>query len=169
MASVANLVRNINLYIDGTQYAGQLSSVTPPDLALVIDEYRGGGMDMPIPVDRGMEMMSAELVLRSYDANAINKFGIKNSAVVNYTVKAALEDTAGVVVPVVMEMRGRITNVSRSPFEGQGEVPETTISLGLTYYKETINSVDEIEIDPVNFKRVISGVDQLADIRAAVT
>ena len=168
MASVADLMRNINLYIAGTQYAGKISSVTPPDLAINVEEYRGGGMDIPIPIDRGMEMMTSEIVLNAYDKELLGTWGVRVGASTEFTIKAALEAYDGDTTGVVITMRGRVTNISRAPFEGQGETPEMTLMLGLSYYKEQIGADVVVEIDALNFKRIVNGVDHLAEVRAAI-
>jgi hypothetical protein len=38
----------------------------------------------------------------------------------------------------------------------------------VTYYKLNVNGTDVIEIDVVNMKRIIKGVDQLASQRTAL-
>ncbi|AMW35750.1 hypothetical protein HEQ62_10815 [Haematospirillum jordaniae] len=37
-----DVLKNINLFVDGRGYAGQLSEYSPPSLALVTEDFRAG-------------------------------------------------------------------------------------------------------------------------------
>ena len=49
-----------------------------------------------------------------------------------------------------------------------GDQATLKASIAVTYYRLTVNGTDVIEIDVVNMKRIIKGVDQLASQRAAL-
>ena len=54
---------NLNLFIDGVNFAGIATQVTPPKLKIKAEDYRGGGMDAPIKIDLGLEALEANFAL----------------------------------------------------------------------------------------------------------
>ena len=168
MASVAALVRNINLYVDGASYAGKLAAFQPPDLNIIVHEYRAGGMDGSVALDKGLEPLKATFTLHAYDPDFLSNWGVAAGDVSEFHVKAALEGYEGDVSPVWFTMRGRVTSMRRKMFEGAIEKPEVTIELHCSYYKEVIGGFSRIEIDILNHVRIINGVDRLARVRAAM-
>ena len=45
-------LKNMNLFVNGKGYAGVIDEITLPKLTVKTEEYRGGGMDMPIDMIR---------------------------------------------------------------------------------------------------------------------
>ena len=172
MASVFsnNFFRNINLYIDGISYAGQLVAFTPPSLKLKDSYYQAAGMDAPIAIDRGMEAINASFSLSSYDAEAIMTWGVAGAGQMEFVCKGALETMSGEVKSVVLTMRGRVLELRRNNFDPRAtqDQPNITVDLNCYYYKEEIDGYVAIEIDVINFIRIINGVDHLAKIREAL-
>ena len=46
-------LKNFNLFNDGQNYIGQVAEVVPPKLTAKMEEWRGGGMDIPVDIDLG--------------------------------------------------------------------------------------------------------------------
>jgi Bacteriophage tail tube protein len=162
-----DVLKNLNLFVDGRGYAGQLQEYSPPDLTLATEDFRGGGMDGPVAIDQGMEALTAAFVLIAYDADVLALWGITEGVKVPFTVRAALESYDGTVKPVVHQMRGRIVSLVRGTWT-PGQPGPLTVNLSLEYYKETHDGSVMSEIDLINMVRVIGGVDQLAAQRAAL-
>ena len=57
MAMIPETLANLNLFVDGQSFQGDVTSLTLPKLTLKTEEHRAGGMDMPIELDMGMEKM----------------------------------------------------------------------------------------------------------------
>ncbi len=165
--AVKNILRNLNLFIEGRSYAGQVSNYTPPSLALVTEEYRAGGMDAAVDIDVGMEKMQAEYSITGYDTDAIERFGLKKGETTGVSVRGALESADGEIKPIVHTLRGKIVSVERESW-APGEASPLKFSHSLTYFKEEIDGKVTTEIDVENMKRIIGGVDQLEDKRAAL-
>jgi P2 family phage contractile tail tube protein len=159
--------KNINLFVDGRGYAGQLEEFTPPALTLVMEEFRAGGMDAPIELEMGMEKLEASFTLKAYDRDVLSLFGVAEGEQVNFTAREALESFDGTTKAVVHNMRGRIRKIDPGTSK-PGEAPGLATELALTYYKQTHDGVVIHEIDVENMVRIINGTDRLAGQRAAL-
>lgn len=162
-----DVLKNINLFVDGRGYAGQIDEYNAPDLSIQIEDYRAGGMDAPVPLDMGQEGLETSFALIAYDADVLAQWGVAEGQSVPLTVRGALESYDGTVKPVVHHMRGRIVTLARGTW-GPGQKPALTVTMRLDYYKETHNGVVTHEIDVVNMVRIVNGVDRLAAQRTAL-
>lgn len=159
--------KNFNLFVDGRGYAGQVDEFNAPKLTLQTEEFRAGGMDVPIDVTMGMEKLVADFSLKAYDRNVLALFGVVEGSNVPLSVREALESFDGTVTPVVHTMRGKITELDPGTSK-PGELPMLKATLTLTYYKMQHGDTVVHEIDVENMVRVINGVDVLQGIRAAL-
>lgn len=159
--------KNLNLFVDGRGYAGQIDEFNAPKLALVTEEYRGGGMDAPIELTMGMEKLEADFSLISYDLDVLSLFGVAEGSFVPFVAREALESFDGTVTPVVHTMRGKIRELDPGTSKA-GEKPTIKIAMALTYYKLQHGGNTVIEIDVENMVRIVNGVDALAAQRAAL-
>jgi len=159
--------KNFNLFVDGRGYAGQADEFNAPKLTLQTEEFRAGGMDLPIDVTMGMEKLTCDFSLKAYDKNVLALFGIVEGANVPLTVREALESFDGTVTPVVHTMRGKITEIDPGTSK-PGELPPLKVTMSLTYYKMQHGDTTVHEIDAINMVRIINTVDVLAAIRNAL-
>lgn len=160
--------KNHNIFVDGRGYAGQSDEFNAPKLTLQTEEFRAGGMDLPIDVTMGMEKLACDFALKAYDKNVLALFGVAQGASVPLVVREALESFDGTVTPVVHTMRGKITELDPGTSK-PGELPTLKITMSLTYYKLQHGDTVVHEIDAENMVRVINGVDALEAIRAALS
>lgn len=159
--------KNINLFVDGRGYAGQVEEFNPPKLTLQTEDFRAGGMDAPVKVTMGMEALDCDFSLKAYDRDVLAMFGVVEGASVPLVVREALESFDGTVTHVVRTMRGKITELDEGTSK-PGEIPLLKATLNLTYYKMQHGDRVVHEIDVENMVRTINGVDALAAIRAAL-
>lgn len=162
-----DVIKNQNLFVDGRGYAGQLQEVNPPKLTLVTEEFRGGGMDAAIDLTMGMEKLTGDFTLISYDRDVLALFGVTEGASVPFTIREALESLDGTVTAVVHNMRGKITELDSGTHK-PGEAVPLKVTISLTYYKQTHGGAVVHEIDVENMVRTINGVDALAAQRRAL-
>jgi len=162
-----DVLKYLNLFVDGRGYAGKIEEYSAPDLTVATEEFRGGGMDVPVDIDMGLEKLTASFVLTSYDADVLALWGVKSGGSVQFTAKGSLEDQDGTTTAVAHKMRGKVVGLARGTW-GSGAKPSLTVTVSLTYYKETHGDRDICEIDAVNMVRMIDGVDQLAEHRANI-
>jgi len=161
----ASIIRLLNLYVDGRGHAGEIETLTPPKLTIKTEEDRSGGRDAPVMQDVGMEVLTAEFTLKKFDTEVLSLFGLLDGADVPLTIRGGV-DQAGVVVPVVYNMRGKFTEIDEGEWQG-GKKVEMKCSVALSFYKRTIDGKVIHEIDVNNAVRVINGVDQLQAYRDA--
>ncbi len=159
--------KNLNLFVDGRGYAGQIHEFNAPKLTLKTDEFRAGGMDLPIDLTMGMEKLTTDFSLIAYDKNVLSLFGVAEGAVVPFVAREALESYDGTVTQVVHTMVGKITEIDPGTSK-PGEQPTLKISMSLNFYKLTHGDTTVHLIDAVNMIRTINGVDALASMRTAL-
>lgn len=165
--AASDIRKNFNLWVDGRGYAGQVDEFNPPKLTLQTEDFRAGGMDLPVKVTMGMEAMDCDFSLKQYSRDVLSLFGVVEGASVPLVVREALESFDGTVTQVVRTMRGKITEIDEGTSK-PGEIPLLKVTLNLTYYKMQHGDRVVHEIDAENMVRTINGVDALAAIRNAL-
>jgi P2 family phage contractile tail tube protein len=159
--------KNLNLFVDGRGYAGQVEEFNPPKLTLTTEEFRAGGMDLPVELSMGMETLKADFSLISYDRDVLAIFGVVEGAFVPFVLREALQSFDGTTKAVVHTMRGKI--ISLDPGTSKpGEAPRLKAELSLVYYKLVHDGALIHEIDAENMVRIINGNDALAGQRSAL-
>lgn len=167
MTPARDVLKNFNLFVDGRGYAGQVLEYSPPDLSVATEDFRAGGMDAPVAVEMGQEGLETSFQLGAYDRDVLALWGISEGAQVPLTIRGALESYDGTVKPVVHKMRGKITALQRGTWTPGQQAP-LTVTMRLEFYEEQHDGEVVNQIDIPNMRRVIDGVDRLADQRAAL-
>ncbi|MEH6834019.1 phage major tail tube protein [Falsihalocynthiibacter arcticus] len=162
-----DILKYLNLTVDGRGYAGKIEEYNPPAMTLTTEEFRGGGMDAPIDIEMGMEKLTCSFVLTSYDLNVLNLWGVKLNGGIQLTARGSLESLDGTATAVVHNMTGKIISLERGTW-GSGKKPSLTITNSLIYYREVHGAKTTHEIDVINMVRLINGVDQLATHRSNI-
>jgi P2 family phage contractile tail tube protein len=158
---------NMNLFVDGKGFAGQVTTITLPKVKRKSDEYRAGGMDGPIKMGMGMEVMEASFSLSGMPTDALIFFGLADDTAFNGNFRGAFKDQKGAVVPVVATFRGMLEEIDMGDWK-PGEKSETKYNIAPSYYKLEVDSQVIYELDPVNNVRTINGKDETADERTAI-
>jgi P2 family phage contractile tail tube protein len=159
------ILKNFNLFVDGIGQAGRIEEYTPPEFVKVTEDFRAGGMDIPVPIELGMEPMEVSFKLVDYNETLLKKVADRS---IPLTARGALEDSAtGKTIAVVQTMRGMITKFSSGTWK-PGEKALLEITAKITAYKEEHDGAVLIEIDAENMIRNIDGVDLLAPVRDAL-
>lgn len=159
-------LRNFNVMIDGFGYGGRADEVTLPTLSIATEEHRAGGMDSPVEVDMGMELMESTIVLSDYDEAVIAGFGLLGAGV-PITLRGAIQRQGEAAQAVVIKMLASLKSREVGTWTTNGK-HTTTLTYSVRKYSEAINGVEYVNIDVENMVRVINGVDQLATQRAAL-
>lgn len=162
-----DVLKNMNLWIDGNGMAGQIQELNLPKLTLQTEEFRGGGMDAPVDLTMGIEKLVTDFSLISYDLAVLGTWGVREGQTIPLTIRAALESYDGTITPVMVNMRGKVTELDAGTWT-PGAVPSLKVTMTLNYFKQTHGGVVIHEIDVINMVRVIDGVDGLAAQRAAL-
>lgn len=161
-------IKNFATFVDGVSYAGEMPEVTLPKLARKMDDYRSGGMNAPVKADFGMEGMEAELTAAGYMSDLFKSWGtLRHDGVMLRFAGALQADDGENVDALEIVMRGRFSEIDPGSAKA-GEATAIKYKAALSYYKLTINGETLIEIDAVNMIEMVSGVDRLAEVRAAL-
>jgi len=164
--SAADLVlRNFNLFVDGRGYAGNILEFTPPALKVKEQEFRAGGMDSSITLDMGMEKMEAKFTLSQFNPEILKLWGLLDGSHKQFTARGSVESQNGTKQPVVIQMSGTLRQVESGAWK-PGDKVELKFTASLVSYRYTQAGTTLVDIDVLNMKRVIGGVDQLAQQRA---
>ena len=162
---IADILYDMNLFVDGRGYAGRVKEFKPPVIKPKMLEYRAGGMAAAVDVPMGsFEKLECEATLYSFDQDVMNTLRILPGEQFAFVGRAAMVSDDGAKKPVVVAMRGLLTSVDPGTWKPGEEMP-LQINMGLRYYKLEINGAVVYEIDPVNYKAVINGTDQLETTR----
>ena len=157
-------IRNFNAFVDGVSYFGRVAKGTLPDLQLMTEAFRGGGMDAPVAVDMGMEAMEAELEFHEHSPAILKAFGGRTK----FTLRAgALGEDDFEADAHAYTLGGRIVGQTTGEL-GAGEQVPLTLTMAVDYYRHEVNGEVVAEIDVRNGRRIIGGTDQLASLRAAM-
>lgn len=165
--STRNVLKNFNTFVDGRGFAGQCEEFTPPDLALVTDKVRLGGMDAPVAIDNGMEELTCSASFIGVDPDLLRSFGVTQGSFVPLVARGALEDWTGQVKSVVHTCRGKVTKLSQGSYKA-GEKAPVKLEMSLVFYSLTHDGVPIHLIDVQNMVRLINGVDVLLAQRKAL-
>ncbi len=156
------------LYADGKEKIASLIEYTPPVPEILTEDFRSGGMDMPVSMDMGMAAMESTFTIGE-DPEILTLFGIKEDGKkIPFFIRSHLEnDFTGETKNVIEELRGKVTKIDHGTKSG-GSFSPTTITIKPMYYKYESDGTTIHEFDPVNMVRIINGVDQLASARASL-
>lgn len=160
-------LRNFSLYVDGIGYAGRVTEANLPSLSIQTEDFRGGGMDAPAQIDMGMEALELSFTLAEYDPAVLRQFGLLNQNAVQVAIRGALMANGEAATPIVCNGTGHFKEFDPGSFAA-GEITEAAFTMGLRYYRLTVNGAVVHEVDVENMTRIINGTDQLASIRTAI-
>jgi len=167
MAMIPETLANLNLFVDGVSFQGDVPSLTLPKLTLKMEEHRPGGMDVPIEMDQGMEKQEASFTTTGVRRESLKFFGLADGTGFNGTFRGAFKGLKGKITAVIVTLRGSLKEVDMGDWKA-GDKAEIKHNVALTYYKLEIDGRVIYEIDALGMKRVINGVDQLAAQRTAL-
>ncbi|WP_210712594.1 phage major tail tube protein [Pseudomonas sp. MWU349] len=167
MAMIPETLANMNLFVDGISFQGDVPSLTLPKLTLKTEEHRVGGMDVPVELDMGMEKQDAGFTTTGVRRESLKLFGLADGSGFNGVFRGAFKGLKGKVTPVIVTLRGLLKEVDMGDWKS-GDKAEIKHNVALTYYKLEVDGRLIYEIDALGMKRVINGVDQLAAQRSAL-
>lgn len=167
MAAARDVRKNLNLFVDGRGYAGQVEEFNAPKLTLTTEDFRGGGMHAPLELTMGHEKLECDFSLIAYDPDILANFGVVEGRQIQFTAREALESHDGTVTPVVHSMRGKIKEIDPGTSK-PGEKASLKVSVALSYYRLTHGVRVVNEFDVQNMVVIQNGVDTLAAFRTAL-
>lgn len=164
-----NLLKNWAIWVNGVGKAGNAKDYSPPALSIKTVDFQAGDMDMPVPVDDGMEAMEASFSIFGMDETILPLFGLRNGQRTAVSVRSTYTDLSGSAKDMVEELGGMITKIERDTQDsGSQREKAMKVTMKLDFYKTSLSGVIMVEIDAVNGKRSLGGIDMLEGVRAAM-
>ncbi len=160
------VIRGMNLFADGNGYAGVVEEITPPKLTLKTEEFKAGGMDMPLELDMGMEKLECNFTVADYDANLFKAYGLAPGKMINVTLRGAFEKD-GEISEVTMILSGTWKEVDMGTWKA-GEKAQLKIAVALKKYELKIDGEEQVFIDVEGMVRRVVGTDVLEATRNAI-
>ena len=164
---IVNILKNVNMFVDGRGFAGQIMEVNLPKLTVKMEEHRDGGMDAPAEIDMGLEKLECDFSTSRIDAGLLRSWGLAPGNLIPLTFRGALESEDGVVTPAVASVRGQVKEIDWGTWKAGEKVP-LKCGVAVRYYKFEHGGELIHEIDVDNMIRIVNGVDRLAEQRAAL-
>jgi hypothetical protein len=166
--ALPRILKDFNLFGDGNNWQGQISTLTIPELSRRMVEYEGGGMDGPVEVDMGQEIIIFEWSPGGLLPEIFDSYGspIHDAAMLRF-VGSYESDEDGQVVPVEIVVRGRHKTIGMGE-ASKGDANTQSITTTCTYYKLTIDGQTVIEIDLPGGVFLVNGEDRRAQRRQAL-
>lgn len=159
-------LKNFNVFIDGIGYAGRVTEGAPPKITVKTEEHIAGGMAAPVDVDAGtVEKLTFEVTLAEYNP-AVHKLLGKDDVAVVFRAAQGVNDVEAEAV--IVSVRALMRELDPGSLKAAAGKTELKLAFTASYYKLDIADETVVEIDAVNMKRVIGGVDQLASQRRAL-
>jgi len=161
---IQQIIKNYTLFVDGNLFSGDVEEVKLPDLKKKMDEYRGGGMDIPIDIQLGMEKITFEFDVTCHSDILYKTFAKGQGNHALYKFYGSLMDVKGAETGVTIEVQGPIIDLNAGSAK-PGAKTTAKIQVNAYYLKHVIDGVVVVEIDALNLKFVSDGVDMLATTR----
>jgi len=163
-----DILQGFTAYFNGRDQGIDCEEVGLPTPTNVRQEYRGGGMDLA--VNQGMaalEPLEATFRFSGHSVNALRAVGQGPGKNITVTVRGGVLDSlTGVTTAHVVILVGQFNEFSRDNWQrGEKGGIELTMS-GIQVYRYEVGGAILHDIQAYPPRRVIDGVDQLADLNA---
>lgn len=158
-------LKHFNLFGNGNNWQGEITSLTIPELARQMEEFRGGGMNIPTDIDMGMQKLQFQWTPAGLIPEVFDQFGTaKYDAELLRFAGSYQRDDTGETIPVEIIVRGRHSTIGMGDAES-GSNNTGSVTTTLSYYKLSIAGEDVVEIDALGMIEKVRGVDRLEEHR----
>ena len=161
------VLRKFVVWADGFGKLGEGENCKLPTMEINSEEFRGGGMDAPSKVDLGMNALTLEFKLSSMDPQVYNLWGLSPGQEKQFTIRGALAHQDGTPFAAIASCVGNQMKVESDAFEPAKKILHT-FTVELNYYKLVVGENLLYEIDVINARRIVAGVDQLRQDRISL-
>lgn len=162
--ALPRLIKNFNAFHDGISYFGLVMEAKLPSVKIQTEAHRGAGMDGGVGQDVGMEGMTSEMTFSEWSTPILKSLGKVDRFVLRPAMSSATDFSASTIIATL----GGLITTSEPGDLKPGTNATLKVSMDVRTYKLEMNGEVIFDIDLVNAKRLIGGVDQLADIRRAM-
>lgn len=159
-------LKDMNVFNAANAFSGECTVFTRPKLAIKTEAYRGGGMLGEVQLDMGLEALEATAKFGGEIPELNRQFGANQIDAVQLRFAGAYQnDETGGYDDVQIIVRGRFTEIDSGDDEIGGK-SGSSYKCACVYYKQSRNGRVEFEIDMLEGRFVVDGVDRWAELRA---
>lgn len=170
--SFPTVINNFNVYAGSDRLIGVTNEVKLPDMNAITSSVSGAGIagTIDIPVVGAYENMDIEIQFRGLTEDIFKIF--KAGETVDLTLRGAyqtLENASASIGKSYMRVMviGFVKNFSPGSVKINDQMT-ATVTISIAYYLIDVAGSNVIELDKLNSKCVINGVDVLEDIRSYI-
>jgi phage tail tube protein FII len=150
--------RGCSLFINNFQLPASVE-YTPPEIALNLAQYKNGAMDTPVPVDRGMQPLTARYKIAGMDPTAFLFLGLVPGFRARLTVHRLFRWGERLVL-LHDEMEGFISAIRPDGHNDDKVSVGQEMTLSVSYYRVSVEGVQPLlEVIPAMGIRRQFGVD----------
>ena len=172
MNILPEVINHYNVYNDANRVVGISGEVELPELEAITDTIEGAGIlgEIEDPVTGQFSSIKVKI---PFAVLYEDLFSLMNTTKTpQLTLRGSMQcmdPTTGATdyYPVKIVSRGKASTTSLGKL-AKGKKGEPEIELEVFYLKILINNKTMLELDKLNFKYVLNGVDMLAKIRSQV-
>lgn len=162
-----DILRNAVPIIDGRRVAGS-SLLQLPKIKAKTEKLYMGGADGETEVEFGLQAMEAKLKLFTVDPEVLKLVGLAPGVFKPFNFNGGtVSEVDGSVRSAIARMSAKIAEDDPGDWKA-GDKTEWDYRLIVRTYRLRVGDRVIYDIDPLNFIRLIDGVDQLAALRAAM-
>ena len=161
--AIPRVIRNFNAFVDGISYFGIALEAKLPQLKVMTEAHRGAGMDGPVGIDMGIEGMTSEITFAEWKPELLVKTGTQQ----RFVLRPAMAGDDGDADTIIATLGGLVTGAETGDLK-PGTNATLKLMMDVRLYRLEVNGAVIHDIDLVNAKRIIGGVDQLSGIRRAM-
>lgn len=165
-----HILQGFTMFIDGLDFGIDTEEVEIPLPTPVMQDYRGGGMDLGLnqPMS-ALDALEFTVKMAGHNPDIMRRMALAPGRTSRVTFRGGLlRETDGGIAPHVCVVEGAINGGTRDRWQrGEKSGVEFVIN-GVKYmrYEADSSIIHELQVWPP--KRVINGIDQLADLNAAL-
>jgi len=159
------ILQNSDVYIDGVGLAASHVDVKLPDLSLRTKEHSGGGMWNASDIVIGGEKLTLSFGVVEYNAALVGTIGKGQTQFTFRGYARGLDGSEQTVVAYATGMVLGATGMEHKPGDGEYTL---MFSMSPTHYALEIDGQAACDIDVINGKYIMGGVDLAAGMREAL-
>lgn len=163
------LINRYNVYKNGKQLIGVAGELTLPEVANLMDSMEGAGTggNMDIPVIGLIDELEMEIPFMSICQDTFSIMDPTESAdlTLNGAIQGADPGTGKVAYQnISISVRGVVKKFTPGTMKA-GSKMNSSLTLGLSYYKIVVNGKTQLEIDRYNGVYKVNGKDIMKEVR----
>ncbi|MDQ0422281.1 P2 family phage contractile tail tube protein [Peteryoungia aggregata LMG 23059] len=165
-----HILQGFTMYLDGLDFGIDTETIELPFPVPVMQEYRGGGMDLAVSQPMSaIEALAINVKMAGLNPDIMARMALAPGQVNRLTFRAGvLTEATGSIASHLCVAEGRINGNSRDTWS-RGEKAGFDFSInGIIYmrYEADARIIHELQAWPP--KRIVNGIDQLATLNAAL-